>query len=130
MQALTSKPVVEDFDPEQSGQGKEADTAQQRGSAASLLSSLSSPNTGAGGVPSVMGASDMAALMQEAQQQPDPNRQPQKMDFLRGSKGGGSFTAQGYSENLPIPQQFPYELKAGTIIINSRKVNLRIAQEA
>jgi type IV secretion system protein VirB10 len=35
---------------------------------------------------------------------------------LRGAKGGGSLTPQGYSNGLPIPQQFPYELKAGTII--------------
>jgi type IV secretory pathway VirB10-like protein len=109
LQALASRPVVEDFVPEKD---KETDTATQAGGPASLTGP-------GGGAPSVMSAADMAsaaaALMQQTQQ-PDQNRQAQKMDFLRGGNGGGSMTAQGYSENLPTPQQFPYELKAGTII--------------
>jgi type IV secretion system protein VirB10 len=36
------------------------------------------------------------------------------MDFLRNS--GANLTQQGYSNNVPIPQQFFLELKAGTVI--------------
>ena len=66
-----------------------------------------------GGAPSVLDSSMMAALMQQGQK-PDPNGQTGKIDFLRNS--GNSLTPQGYSASLPVPQQFPYELKAGTII--------------
>jgi type IV secretion system protein VirB10 len=62
-----------------------------------------------------MSSENLAALARK-EQMPDANGQAQKQDFLRGAKGGGSLTPQGYSENLPVPQQFPYELKAGTII--------------
>jgi Type IV secretory pathway, VirB10 components len=58
----------------------------------------------------------MAALMQQGTPPADPNGQAQKQNFLRGADGGSSLTPQGYSRNIPIPQQFPYELKAGTII--------------
>jgi type IV secretion system protein VirB10 len=57
----------------------------------------------------------MAALLQQGQA-PDANGQVQKQDFLRGTKGGGALIPQGYSGSLPVPQQFPYELKAGTVI--------------
>jgi type IV secretion system protein VirB10 len=62
-----------------------------------------------------MDSANLAALMQQGQA-PDANGQAQNQDFLRGAKGGGSFTPQGYSDSLPVPQQFPYELKAGTVI--------------
>ena len=57
---------------------------------------------------------DPVTLAALAQAQADPNRQVQKEDFLR--KNAANFTSQGYSENLPIPQQFYLELKAGTVI--------------
>jgi len=44
----------------------------------------------------------------------DPNGQSDKQDFLY-SQGAG-LTPQGYSLNIPVPQQFPLELKAGTFI--------------
>lgn len=45
---------------------------------------------------------------------PDPNAQNEKREFMYSE--GGQLTPQGYSSNVPIPQQFPYELKAGTVI--------------
>ena len=54
----------------------------------------------------------LAALAQQGEA--DPNRQAQKADFLR--KSAADLTHQGYSENLPMPQQFYLELKAGTVI--------------
>ena len=54
----------------------------------------------------------LAGLLQQGES--DPNRQAQKADFLRSS--GASLTHQGYSDNIPIPQQFYLELKAGTVI--------------
>ncbi|MDR1508634.1 MAG: TrbI/VirB10 family protein [Synergistaceae bacterium] len=98
MQALTAKPVVDDFQPEKFGS---PNTAADRGSDASAM-------------PRIMDSAAMAALAQ--QQAPDPNGQAGKQNFLRGGNGGGSMTPQGYSASLPVPQQFPYELKAGTII--------------
>jgi type IV secretion system protein VirB10 len=59
---------------------------------------------------------NLPAFFQQQGQASDANGQAQKRDFLRGANGGGSLTPQGYSNNLPVPQQFPYELKAGTII--------------
>ncbi|MDR1509757.1 MAG: TrbI/VirB10 family protein [Synergistaceae bacterium] len=105
LQALTAKPVVDDFKTE-SG----ADAANGGGKGA-----VSSNNPGMNGSPSVMDSANLAALLQQGQT-PDANGQAQKQDFLRGSKGGGSLTPQGYSDSLPVPQQFPYELKAGTLI--------------
>lgn len=62
-------------------------------------------------------AAELAAMAAGLRQpDPDPNRQAQKGAFLRGEKGGASMTAQGYSEFLPEPQKFYWELKAGTII--------------
>jgi type IV secretion system protein VirB10 len=46
----------------------------------------------------------------------DPNGQTAKQDFLRAADGAASLTPQGYSESVPFSQQFPYELKAGTLI--------------
>jgi len=105
LQALTAQPVVEGFE-------------LQRNDAVNAVQGdgrlPTSPQAGV--APSVMDSSMLAALMGQAGQiqQSDPNRQGEKIDFLRSS--GGSLTPQGYSANLPIPQQFPYELKAGTII--------------
>jgi type IV secretion system protein VirB10 len=106
MQALTSKPVVEDFQPE-NGSGGDASTK--------TATSQESPYA--------LEAAAIAALTQQRQtgqaqaaQVRDPNGQTQKTDFLRGGSGGGSLTPQGYSGSLPVPQQFSYELKAGTII--------------
>jgi type IV secretion system protein VirB10 len=100
LQALTAEPVAEGFKPE----NREASVTQQQNAARY-------PN--ADGSPAVTGSQALAAL---AQQQADPNGQSRKQNFLRGDNGGGSLTSQGYSDNLPLPQQFPYELKAGTII--------------
>jgi type IV secretion system protein VirB10 len=102
LQALTAKPVVEGFQPENG-----TDTAAPSNG----LNRTARDNI----QPSVMDSANLAALTQQ-EQMPDANGQGQKQDFLRGAKGGGSFTPQGYSENLPVPRQFPYELKAGTII--------------
>jgi type IV secretion system protein VirB10 len=44
----------------------------------------------------------------------DPNKQQEKIEFLYSKAAG--FTPQGYSAHIPIPRQFPYELKAGTLI--------------
>jgi type IV secretion system protein VirB10 len=72
-----------------------------------------------GGMPQrtqhVQGGIDPALLAGLLQQgEGDPNRQAQKADFLRNE--GATLTHQGYSENIPIPQQFYLELKAGTVI--------------
>jgi type IV secretion system protein VirB10 len=104
LQALTAKPVVEDFKTE-SG----ADAANGGRSAAPP----NSPEMGSN--PAIMDSANLSALLQQGQMS-DANGQSQKQDFLRGAKGGGSLTPQGYSDSLPVPQQFPYELKAGTII--------------
>jgi type IV secretion system protein VirB10 len=111
LQALTAKPVVDDFQPENAG-----NASAQENSA-----NIARNNTGA--TSQIMdSASMMAALAQRqagAGQNPDPNGQIGKQNFLRGNNGGGSLTPQGYSAgsaNFPVPQQFPYELKAGTII--------------
>ena len=101
-QALTAKPLAENFELTRN----EAANTTQR-------DAVSPPNTVTGNPPSVMDSSMMAALMQQGQQS-GQSEQAGKIDFLRN--GGGSFTPQGYSASLPVPQQFPYELKAGTII--------------
>ena len=64
-----------------------------------------------------LSAEELAAMAAELRQpDPDPNRQAQKGAFLIDERGGASMTAQGYSEFLPEPQKFYWELKAGTII--------------
>jgi type IV secretion system protein VirB10 len=63
-----------------------------------------------------MDSEAMAALLRQQGQGQDQNDQEGKQNFLRGADGGGSMTPQGYSDSLPEPQRFPYELKAGTII--------------
>lgn len=45
-----------------------------------------------------------------------PSHVQRQENFLRGATGGGSLTPQGYSPHIPIPQQFRWELKAGTVI--------------
>lgn len=102
LQALASKPVVENFEPPQN---KESKASQEYG--ASITASA------AGGATSIVDSASLTALIQQGQQN-DPNDQSAKMDFFRSS--GGALTPQGYSAALPIPQQFPYELKAGTVI--------------
>jgi type IV secretory pathway VirB10-like protein len=101
MQALAAKPIAEDFKKEVTAGGSgSAEAASQGGQARQVMDSAS-----------------MAALMrQQDDGQPDLNRQAEKMDFFRGANGGASMTPQGYSASLPLPQQFPYELKAGTLI--------------
>jgi type IV secretory pathway VirB10-like protein len=106
IQAITAKPVVENFDA-----GREEDEG----------GGMSSGTSGSenGGQFSVMASSDpalTAVLMRRQGGSQEPNGQAGKQDFLRGSNGGGSMTPQGYSASLPVPQQFPYELKAGTVI--------------
>jgi type IV secretion system protein VirB10 len=104
LQALAAKPLVDDFSPQESGGGNASLNAAG--------SSSGTGNTGLGGA-RVIDAAAMAAIATQ-ENTPDANMQAQKMDFLRS--GGGSLTPRGYSENLPIPQQFLYELKAGTLI--------------
>jgi type IV secretion system protein VirB10 len=105
LQALAAKPVVDGFQPE-----KMTDDATARENNAT---------------PQIMDSSVMAALAQGqsgAGQNSDPNGQTGKQNFLRGNDGGGSLTPQGFLAdladlaNFPVPQQFPYELKAGTVI--------------
>ena len=111
IQALTAKPVVEDFKQDGNSGGNDAGQRAQSGSTGILANAGQSS-------PMIMDSASMAALMQQGQagQNPDPNGQAGKQNFLRGNSGGGSMTPQGYSDSLPVPQQFPYELKAGTII--------------
>jgi type IV secretion system protein VirB10 len=106
IQAITAKPVVEDFKAEESGVEKGAPSQGKPGSANQGQFSVISP---------AADPAAMAALARQGQPQ-DPNGQDRKQNFLRGSDGGGSMTPQGYSAGLPVPQQFPYEIKAGTII--------------
>ena len=95
-QAIMNPPKVDGFGDEVSI----ANTGTQQQTQQNLL----------GGVdPSLINA-----LIQQQQVGSDPNRQTQKADFLRN--GGAALTRQGYSENVPIPQQFYLELKAGTVI--------------
>jgi type IV secretion system protein VirB10 len=106
IQAITAKPLVENFnadggDVERSiSQGESGLSGQGRVRAAPLTDDPSA----------------MTALIQQQGQSQDPNGQAGKGNFLRGADGGRSLTPQGYSSNLPVPQQFPYELKAGTLI--------------
>ena len=105
LKALTAKPVVDDF--------------------ARMDVAASTPRSGGSeGMNGGLGAdggfnfdpTTLSALMQQQPGQQDANGQNQKQNFLRGKDGGGALTPQGYSESLPIPRQFEYELKAGTII--------------
>jgi type IV secretion system protein VirB10 len=105
IQAITARPVVENFNLE--GEGKDGRSEAQP--------SARGGQPGYEILPSVNSAA-MAALAGQQGQAPDPNGQAQKQNFLRGENGGGSFTPQGYSANLPVPRQFPFELKVGTII--------------
>jgi type IV secretion system protein VirB10 len=103
LQALAAKPVAGDFERKNEG----AETP-------SRVSGETRTNVGTA-APQIMDATAAAALLAQGQNQA-PNGQGRKLDFLRGATGGGSMTPQGYSPNLPLPQQFPYELKAGAII--------------
>jgi type IV secretory pathway VirB10-like protein len=105
IQALTAKPVVEDF--RQDGNGEEQRAASEA-PGVQVNAGQSSPV--------IMDSASMAALLQQQEQPQDPNGQAGKQNFLRGTGGGGTMTPQGYSDSLPVPRQFPYELKAGTII--------------
>lgn len=106
LQALTSKPVVEDFE------GMDSTSTTETAVPAASAGAGAGQNSQNVQIPEVAA---IAALMQQQGEQ-DPNRQTQKQDFLRGTGGGASWTPQGYSQNIPIPRQFDYELKAGTII--------------
>lgn len=99
LQALSAKPFVDDFD------GSKMATREERGTGHNVQAQ--------GNAPQVMGTASLSALMQQGGSK-DPNGQSWKESFLRGA--GGSLTPQGYSGSVPISQQFPYELKAGTII--------------
>ena len=107
LQALASKPLVEDF-KQDSGEGKVQRANAENGTMIRGVSGNAAPQG--------MDSTSMAALMQQGTPPTDPNGQAQKQNFLRGADGGSSLTPQGYSRNVPIPQQFPYELKAGTVI--------------
>jgi type IV secretion system protein VirB10 len=110
IQAMTARPVVENFKIEEN----ERANGVQGGTIISANS-----GTIAADSRQAMDSASIAALLQQqggAGQNPDPNRQAGKQNFLRGADGGGSMTPRGYSASLPVPQQFPYELKAGTII--------------
>jgi type IV secretion system protein VirB10 len=102
LQALTAKPVVEDFRLETRG----GENSAQSGTAPTGATART-------GNSSVMDAAAMAGLARQ-DGEADPNGQARKIAFLRGD--GGSATPQGYSANFPVPRQFAYELKAGTIL--------------
>jgi type IV secretion system protein VirB10 len=74
----------------------------------------------AGAASQIMDSVSMLAALAQGQagagQNPDSNGQAGKQNFLRGDSGGGASTPQGYSASFPVSQQFPYELKAGTVI--------------
>ena len=101
-QAITARPVVENFNADESRETQ--------------ASSIISGGSGATGRGINIDPAVIAALARQEEEYQDTNGQVRKQNFLRGADGGGSFTPQGYSANLPAPQQFPYEIKAGTII--------------
>ncbi|GHV40469.1 hypothetical protein FACS1894187_21450 [Synergistales bacterium] len=70
----------------------------------SLLAGSNRGGSGGGGLQGLLGAGG----------QGDQNNQQGKFDFLY-SQGKG-ITPQEYSTNFPMPQQFPLEIKAGTMI--------------
>lgn len=98
MAALTALPRVEGFP-----------LAEERGGTERM--------EGGGRSDGSLSAAELAAMAAGLRQpDPDPNRQAQKGDFLRGERGGASMTAQGCSEFLSEPQKFYWELKAGTVV--------------
>ena len=98
-QAIMNPPVVDGFNNER-GQQQQLQSPQQ-----------TQASTGIEGLNPEM----LAALgLTQGGGNIDPNQQAQKIDFLRNSAAG--LTHQGYSDNLPVPQQFYLELKAGTVI--------------
>ena len=105
LQALTAKPVVEDFAPK--------GAAPASASASSSAPPMGAPSIDGGLMPD---SSILAAFMPQQPAPQDQNGQQGKQDFLRASSGGRAATPQGYSQNIPLPRQFTYELKAGTII--------------
>lgn len=114
VQALVTKPVIEEFTPKESD--AKNGTGKPSGGLPSNMIMPSSTMATDATIPAGLDPARIAAVMQQQSQQPDINAQAQKHQFYRGEQGGSSWTAQGYSTNLPILQQFPYELKAGTII--------------
>lgn len=107
LQALTAKPVVEDF------ARKGTAPASASGSVPNATVAGASGSGDGGLMPD---PSMIAALMRQPTGAQDQNSQQGKHDFLRASSGGRAATPQGYSQNIPLPRQFTYELKAGTII--------------
>ncbi|MDR1483040.1 MAG: TrbI/VirB10 family protein [Synergistaceae bacterium] len=107
LQAITAKPIIENFDVEGSDVKGTQPQPQNQG-VSGVMADLSNMSR------QITESAAMAALTQQQGQPQDPNGQAGKQSFLRD--GGGSMTPQGYSESLPLPQRFPYELKAGTII--------------
>ena len=109
VQAITARPVVEDFESERKENAK--------GTRAQPAAANGYGTAAANGAPlQTFDSASIAALTRQQGQSHDPGSQALKQGFLRGADGGSSFTPQGYSANIPVPQQFPYELKAGTII--------------
>jgi type IV secretion system protein VirB10 len=103
IQALAAKPVADDFQPEKTGAGP-----------AHVNSGGDAEVRGSGVTPRLLDPFAAAALA--LGQNPDPGGQRRKQNFLRGADGGGSLTPQEYAVSLPVPQRFPYEIKAGTVI--------------
>jgi type IV secretion system protein VirB10 len=101
-EAIKSQPVVDGFG--------DIGIAAAGGGTQPLLAGIQQQR-GTGSNPQIPTA--LAALAQQLGGG-DPNRQDQKEDFLRNT--GATLTHQGYSGNMPLPQQFDLELKAGTVI--------------
>jgi type IV secretion system protein VirB10 len=101
IQAITARPLAENFKIEENGNPSRGETVTNPGRF--VTSSPAADPTA------------MTGALGQGQTQ-DPNGQTAKQDFLRAADGAASLTPQGYSESVPFPQQFPYELKAGTLI--------------
>ena len=98
MAAISSKSSIQGFNEvgKQSGQADQSSqSGSSRGDSMALLAAQQGGNPG------------------EAPYE-DFNKQMHKEEFLRGK--AASLTPQGYSANLPLKQQFRYELKAGSLI--------------
>jgi type IV secretory pathway VirB10-like protein len=96
--ALTERPDVQDFKRTQEDRTRTNIPAQPD----MTIRAAVSPTATGGDIPA-------------APQQPLTASQ-QKNDFLYNPQGAQNLTKYGYSENLPLPQQFRWELKAGTMI--------------
>ena len=108
--AILGRPEVQDFTRNRSVQTA-SETQQQAPQGQDMMVRAASD------VPPIDFSTALAALQGGAGGVPvDPGGVMQKENFMYGGGGGGSRTPQGYSTSVPLPQQFRWELKAGTVI--------------